>query len=184
MRLSASKTLAACAAVLAVVAMTAASCDDSSSGDAQSTGQTLTESTFKQQQAAVPYPAAQLRTSLERQNLKDRLLRLNKPSKVGYVYLMNFGKIVGYYVIRGKVSNTDSQLTTSTTILRDGSGASGGGNLAFAAPGDDGSYGVNETGNFFFTAEGVLVETDLNYLYADSPLPVNAPKLNASGPSK
>jgi hypothetical protein len=174
-------TLSALAAVGLIASL--AACDSTKAGDAQTTGQALTESTFKQQQAAVPYPAAQLRTSLERQNLKERLLRLNSPSKIGYVYLMNFGKIVGYYVIKGKVSNTDSQMTTSTTVMRD-AGSNSGGNLAFPAPGDDGSYGVNESGNFFFTAEGVLVETDLTYLYSDAPLPVDAPKLNAGGPSK
>jgi hypothetical protein len=96
---------------------------------------------------------------------------------------MNFGKIVGYYAIRGKVSSTQSQMTTSTTVQMD-QGQYGGGNITYPAPSDDGSYGPNETGNFFFTTENVLVETDLNYLYADAPLPVNAPKLNAAGPTK
>jgi len=167
--------------VVLTVLLTASSCDDPKS-TAQQTGQQLTENTFAQQQAAVPYPSAQLRTSLERANLRDRLLRLNSPSKIGYVYLMNFGKIVGYYVIKGKVSNTDSQMTTSTTVDRRSD--TSGGAVTYPAPGDDGSYGANETGNFFFTAENVLVETDLNYLYADAPLPVNAPKLNGTSPTK
>lgn len=174
-------TTIALAAAITLAGVTA--CDSQPGSTAQQTGQQLTENTFAQQQAAVPYPSSQLRTSLERQNLKDRLLRLNIPSKIGYVYLMNFGKIVGYYVIRGKVSNTDSQMTTSTTVDTNNF-AGGGGAVTYPAPGDDGSYGVNETGNFFFTAEGVLVETDLNYLYADAPLPVNAPKLNAGAPTK
>ena len=175
------KASIALTAIAAVVALSA--CDDGPKDSAQATGQALTETTFKQQQVAVPYPGAQLRNSLERKNLSDRLLRLNSPSKVGYVYLMNFGKIVGYYVIKGKVSNTDSQLTTSTTVERH-TGDTGGGNIAYDAPGDDGSYGANESGNFFFTAENVLVESDLNYIYSDSPLPVDAPKLNAGAPSK
>lgn len=176
-------TKIAAALAVAVVLVTASSCDDTTKGTAQQTGQAQTEAAFAQQQAAVPYPAAQLRDSLERKNLKDRLLILNKPSKVGYVYLISFAKIIGFYAIRGKVSNTDSQMTTSTTVERH-RGSDGGGNLAFPAPGDDGSYGPNETGNFFFTTEGVLVETDLPYLYADAPLPIDVPRLNGAAPSK
>ena len=36
----------------------------------------------------------------------------------------------------------------------------------------------NKPGVFFFTTNGVLVETSMNYIYSDSPLPVDAPKLN------
>ena len=173
-----------CTIALSVVTlMTVTSCsEEPSKGSAQQSGQALTETTFKQQQTAVPYPAAQLRSSLERSNLAARLITLNKPSKIGYVYLINFGKIIGYYSIKGKVSNTDSQLTTSTTIEKHSD--VGGGNLSYPAPGDDGTYGPNESGNFFFTTEGVLVESDLQYLYADAPLPIDVPRLNAAGPSK
>ena len=170
-------------AAMAFVAVSASSCDSSPVSSAQESGQKLTEQAFSQQQAAVPYPVSQLRSSLERQNLSEKLVRLNKPSKIGYVYLMNFGKIVGYYVIRGKVSSNQSQMTTSTTVDHNNFG-SGSGAITYPAPGDDGSYGANEQGNFFFTAENVLVSTDLNYLYSDSPLPVDAPKLNAAGPTK
>lgn len=176
------KIISGLAVIVAVVAVSASSCDDPPKTTAQQSGQTLTENTFAQQQAAVPYPGTQLRNSLERANLRARLLAFNSPSKIGYVYLMSMGKVIGYYTIKGKVSNTDSQMTTSTTVERHAD--TGGGNINYPAPGDDGSYGANESGNFFFTAEGVLVETDLNYLYADAPLPVNAPKLNGSAPSK
>jgi len=35
------------------------------------------------------------------------------------------------------------------------------------APGDDGSYGANEDGIFFFTTEGAYVTTNLDYLFAE-----------------
>jgi hypothetical protein len=165
--------------VVAILTMVTGCTGDSPKGSAQATGQKLTETAFAKQQAAVPYPADQLTSSLERSNLRRRLLELNKPDKLGYVYIINFGKIIGYYAIKGKVSNTDSQMTTSTIVEHHGDNG-GGGNITYPAPGDDGSYGVNETGNFFFTVEGVLVETDLNYLYADAPLPIDVPRLNAA----
>lgn len=155
-------------AALAVAAL-ALGLSACSSSDAQSTGQALTEEAFAQQQAAVPYPASELRSSLERTNLKNRLLRTNKPDAIGYVYLMNFGQIVGYYTIKGKVSSTQSQMTTSDLYI--GNGA------VVAAPGDDGSYGLNESGIFFFTTEGQMVTTSLDYIWSDNPISVDVPRL-------
>jgi hypothetical protein len=161
--------------LIVLVAATAGSCDSAPSApSAQSSGQAETETAFAQQRAAVPYPVAELKDSLERRNLRERLLRTNQPNKIGYVYLLSFaGQPLGYYVIKGKVSSTDSQMT-ATDMVVDGTR----GSVTVPAPGDDGSYGKNEPGIFFFTSEGSMVTTNLNYLYSDAPLPLNVPKLN------
>lgn len=145
--------------------------------DAQSQGEALTEQAFEQQSKAVPYPVSELQDSLERRNLKERLLRQNDADKIGYVYILSFGEFIGYYTIKGKVSSTQSQMTASELTM--GQGCSGCGKLAVTAPGDDGSYGENEQGVFFFTTEGTMVQTSTDYLYADQPLAVNnVPELN------
>ena len=46
------------------------------------------------------------------------------------------------------------------------------------APGDDGSYGANEAGVFFFTTEGAMVTTSLDYIVSDQPINISATKLN------
>lgn len=169
------------AACLAVIALTGvAACENEAKKDsAQSTGQQQTEDAFKQQQAAVPYPADRLKDSLERRNLAERLLRTNQPNKIGYVYLLSLtGTPLGYYVIKGKVSSTDSQMTTSELIVTNCHYGSACNDVTVPAPGDDGSYGTNERGIFFFTAENAMVTTSLDYLYSDQPLPLNVPKLN------
>jgi len=160
------------AAVTVGLTTTAGACDDQKG--AQATGQKQTEQAYAQQAAAVPYPADQLRDSLERRNLRERLLRTNKPDAIGYIYLMSFGRIIGYYTVKGKVSSTQSQMTTDQLELDHGSY----GQAVVNAPGDDGSYGQNESGIFFFTTEGAMVTTDLNYVWADQPLPVDVPQLN------
>lgn len=149
---------------------------------AQGSGQAQSETAFSQQQAAVPYPVSALTDSTERRNLRERLLRFNKPDRIGYVYIFNFGKVIGYYAIKGKISNPDSQMTTSNLIERSGCGSSCGYAVTVPAPGDDGSYGSNERGIFFFTTEGALVETSNEYLYSDQPIATFAtlPKLNGT----
>lgn len=129
--------------------------------------------------SAVPHPLAAIKAGgfLERKNLAERLTRFSKANKVGYVYLMSFGKFVGYYVIKGKISATESQMTT-TVQTWDCGGADG---ACFVdSIGDDGSFGHNEggaAGIFFFTSNGTMVETTLDWLYADQPLSVDVPNL-------
>jgi hypothetical protein len=156
-----------------------AACSESTpSTSAQKEGQAVTEQAFDQQSKAVPYPVAELKDSLERQNLRDRLLRTNKPEAIGYVYLMNFGQIVGYYTVKGKVSSTNSQMTTDQLIIKD---CNNNGNGCYSsvvnAPGDDGSYGPNEQGIFFFTTEGAMVTTSLDYIWADNQIAIDVPRL-------
>lgn len=166
---------AALVAMAAVASIAVAGCDGNRS-KAQSSGQAQTEQAYAQQAAAVPYPADELKDSLERRNVRDRLLRTNKPNAIGYVYVMSFGKIIGYYTVKGKVSSTQSQLTNTDLIEHHGD--TGGGNVTVPAPGDDGSYGDNEPGIFFFTSDGAMVTTNLDYIWADQPLPVDVPLLN------
>lgn len=150
-------------------------------------GQKLSEQAFDQQSKAVPYPADQLTDSQERRNLKERLLRQNDPDRIGYVYILSFGKFLGYYTIKGKVSSTQSQMTPSD--LSDyacDDGLSGCQVEIKEAPGDDGSYGPNEDGVFFFTTEGALIQLPSDaYVYTDQPIAIGTiPELNGQGAVK
>lgn len=168
------------AIAVAVATLTLAGCDQGPPpSSAQKDGQALTEQAYQQQAKAVPYPASELTDSLERRNLKNRLLRTNKPNAIGYVYILGMnGDFVGYYVIKGKVSSTQSQMTTTDLVQGCGSNSNYSCAVTVQAPGDDGSYGANEPGIFFFLSDGTMVTTSMDYIVSDQPLPVNAPKLN------
>lgn len=124
---------------------------------------------------AVPYPMSVVRTGgfLERKNLVERLRRFSARDKIGYVYIMSFGKFVGYYTIRGKLSSTLSQLTNTQQTWE----ASRDQDTIVESIGDDGSFGDNEDGMFFFTTNGTLVQTNLEYVYSDQPLAIDVPNL-------
>jgi hypothetical protein len=171
------KILALTCALLLALGLT--SCSSGTSSGAQQQGQQQTEIAFGQQSAAVPYPVSQLRDSLERRNVRERLLRQNNPNAIGYVYLLgDTGTYIGYYVIKGKVSSTQSQMTTDQLATWTCKANDGCSPVVVDAPGDDGSYGANEAGVYFFTVEGVMVTTDMRYIVSDAPLKVDAPKLN------
>jgi hypothetical protein len=97
--------------------------------------------------AAVPYPIDLMTDSLERRMLRERLLRFNKANKIGYLYVFNMGveKPIGYYVIKGKVSATESQMSNPTQTWKDSSSSTGYG-MSAESIGDDGSFGPEEGG--------------------------------------
>lgn len=159
--------------MLFAVTLTACTNEVATSG-AQQQGQEVTEQAFKQQSAAVPYPADQLKDSLERENLRRRLLITNKPDSIWYVYLLLEGvdHPIGFYTIKGKISNTDSQMTTDQLITWTCKDSHGCVPVVVNAPGDDGSYGPNEDGDFFFTTDGAYVSMNLKRIVSDQPVPV------------
>lgn len=124
------------------------------------------------------YPAKLLTDSLEMRNLREKLLRFNDPSKLGWAYLFTpLGQLIAILPVKGKISSTQSTMTTSVGVYKssNGSGNSGGGNVPVDLPGDDLSFGPNEggpAGKFFFTADDVYVFWDGPILYLDAPLEV------------
>jgi hypothetical protein len=148
-------------------------CTHTSSG-AQATGQKQTEQAYAKQSAAEPYPAAKLNDSLERKNLREKLLRYNNPSKISYVYLLSqTGGIYAYFTVKGKVSSNSSQMTTDQLVTWQCNDSSCD-HAVVSAPGDDGSYGPDEPGIFFFTTDNVMVTWDGPYLLTDAPMKVNS----------
>lgn len=112
--------------------------------------------------------------SLEIKNLKAKRDREESASAERYLYLMSFGKVIGYYVTKGKISSNGSQigpeLELANRSYRDSS--------VLDSAQDDGSYGDGDPGIFFFTADGTMVVTDLDYIQSDAPLPIDVPRLS------
>lgn len=172
------KFYAIIAALLMVFALSSCTSDPDNNEQRQD-AQELSSKALDSQVKAVPYPADQLKDSLERRNLRERLLRQNDPDKVGYVYILSFGKFLGYYTIKGKVSSTQSQMNPGDDVSGDMCGSGCSEHIVSESAGDDGSYGENEPGVFFFTTDGVMVQVSTDYIYSDEPVNVaNVPELN------
>lgn len=108
--------------------------------------------------------------SLECKNLREKEKRNSDPNRIGYVYLYNFdGSIKGYFVVKGKVSSTQSQMGGMDMIV-DVCKNSDYCPEVMEAAGDDGTYGPNESGIFFFLANGTMVTYSGEYILTDKPL--------------
>lgn len=177
--------LALAAFILAITCLSA--CSTSSASKQQAIQNGIAATTAQKFNSAVPYPyqGANMPTDpLERENLARRLATQNSSGSTAYVYLFTYsGQVIGYYVIKGKVSSTGSQMT-STQINVDCSTGSQNATCTNDAIGDDGTYGPEEGGQngvFFFTTTGTLVETNQPWVSSTTPIPVyaNVPQLDA-----
>lgn len=184
-RVRALLTLAVCL-LLGIVLL--AACTSSSAQSSVDAGNQVAQTEYTLFNAAVPYPFARTAPSdpLERKNLAARLVQYNAAGNTNYVYVFAWGSAqpIGYYAIRGKVSSTGSQMT-STQQITNCAGDHGGSCSAVEAIGDDGSYGPNEGGQngvFFFTTAGTLIETDQPFMVSSAPIKLFAavPQLDAA----
>lgn len=173
------RVIGATAAGLALAASLAACMGDGTSSS-QSQGQKTTEAYSNKLTSAQPYPLSQMNSSDERANLRERLLRLNNPNKIGYLAtLTQNGQVMQYFTIKGKPSSMGSQLTPTQNINRS-EGSGGGGNTTTESMGDDGSYGPEECaayGIFFFDTNQVMHEWCGLWAYSDAPMHLTQPPL-------
>jgi type II secretory pathway pseudopilin PulG len=126
---------------------------------------------------AVPIPTVSY--FQEKRTIAKWASRWDKPSVPTYVYLVSFGKILGYYVADGKPASTKSYLMPEEEAF----GNSSAGFTTLSTPDIDGTYGDNNPGIRFFTAEGAAVEwagDGASYLYSDTLINFgyDVPKLN------
>lgn len=184
------------AALVAVSTLSLAACNDSkpsSASSAQKRQNAASGAISEKFTKAVPYPYLYETPTdpLEMKNLARRLKQFNSKGSTGYVYLYAgmTDKVIGYYVINGKVSSTGSQMTsTQINVNCSGLNDSGGQACTVDAPGDDGSYGPSEGGSngvFFFTTNGTLIETVQPWVYSSTPIKLysSVPQLDAKASS-
>lgn len=118
-------------------------------------------------------PPMKLEWSLERHNINKRTELWNDKNKVSYIYLVSYGKVMSFFPIKGKVSSVNSQITNPSQLVR--KHYSSGGTYVMPSPAEDGSYGTNGDGIYFFTTDGTYVEWAGEYMLCDKPLKLATP---------
>ena len=118
--------------------------------------------------AAIPPP--KLQTSLERKNLVERLERINAENMTGCIYLINYGTVMAFYPVRGKVTSLNAYLSGDEKVESKHQNYY----IPVESPDFDGAYGKNSDGIFFFTADSnAYVEWHGDYLWSDQCLKLN-----------
>lgn len=134
----------------------------------------VADSNFAAQKENDPIPP--LSDSLERGNIIEHLKRNNQADRVRYIYLLaDTGGIYAYFVIKGKVTSTGAQLTPTDDIVDPCTADFC--PTVVQGPTDDGSYGGDEGGIYFFTDTGMEVQWNGRWLLTDEPLKIQTPTL-------
>lgn len=113
--------------------------------------------------------------SLEKENLQEKREREDDATAIRYLYLMSFGQIIGYYVTQGKISSNGSQMGPESEVVQPCTSCD---RYVVDSAQDDGSYGDGDPGIFFFTTDGTMVVTSLDYIQSDQPLAIDVPRLD------
>lgn len=160
--------------VLAMMAILFTSCLETVP-DARDIAEKAQKESAMQAASAVPIPVVSY--FQEKRTIAKWAKRWDQPAIVTYVYLVSFGNIIGYYVADGKPASTRSYLLPEESIQSYSSYWA----VTTSNPDIDGTWGDNNPGIRFFTAEGTAVEwagNGASYIYSDAPLPINVPRLN------
>ena len=166
-------------AVAIVVSVTFMGCsNDVPAANTYQTDSKKVEETAQKLQNATPIP--DLSNSAERQNIARRATTFDDVNKVSYIYLINYGKVMAWYSIKGKVSSLNSYLSPVDKLVNGkGDRCSNNGSdypcYLVGAPDIDGAYGENADGIFFFTTEGIYIEYVGDYMMSDEYLKVSTP---------
>jgi hypothetical protein len=116
-------------------------------------------------------PAPTISYSNDRAEIASRLTTWNDPNKIGYVYLIDYGKVMAFYTIKGMVVSTNSYDTPMTAPLDSNDSQSS----VVDLPDLDGTYGSNPNSIFFYTTSGVYVEWQGDYMLTDQPMQLVTP---------
>lgn len=114
-----------------------------------------------------------LKDSIALDNLQKRRDRENDPNKIRYIYLVNFGKPFGYYVAKGNITSNGAQMAPEQEVIK----GYGGEGYVLDSASDDNTYGASDPGIFFFTADGTMISTSLDYIQSDQPIAIDVPRL-------
>jgi len=154
---------------LVLIAILATSCYDYKNSTAE-IEQRKTE--VNQSKLIKAQPPVSLDWSLERDQINRRTTRWNDKNKTSYVYLLSdMGTIIAYFPIKGKVSSVNSQITNPEQLALSRKGAKDGFHYVdgvLPSPAEDGSYGTNGDGIFFFLTDGTYMEWNGKYLLCDN----------------
>lgn len=113
----------------------------------------------------------------EVKNLKEKQRREENPNTVRYVYVSSFGKPMGYYMTKGKISSNGSQQGPELDLIDNCDSTCSG--TAVDSKQDDGSYGDKDPGIFFFTTDGTMVVlVGYQTMQSDQPLAFDVPQLH------
>lgn len=170
------------AAILVIAAVVTTGCTIDATTPAEPKN-AMQQSNDIQKKVTDSVPVPKIDTSSERANVAKRATLFNVETKISYIYLVNYGKVMAFYTVKGKVSSLRSYMTPTEKLVNangdnctrkdeEGGYSESDSHQCYTVEASDidGTYGENVDGIFFFTTEGAYVEWKGDYMMSDQPL--------------
>lgn len=150
------KKLAIGAVVSALAITTLAGCEEPTEIEKQEQAKVKNAMTLFQQ-TKVP----KINKSLERENIRQRILVSNDANTLQWIYPMSAGRVIGRFPVKGKVTSGSKRLTSSQNYVM---------NQGYTeAPDEMGAYGSSSPYIFWFDPAGQIYQWQGDYFV--SPVP-------------
>jgi outer membrane murein-binding lipoprotein Lpp len=162
--------------ICAVAFILIAGCDEKEKNKQPTAVQDMQDLEKNQKRLMNAVKSPELKNSLAREAIARRLKELDQKNAISYIYLLSdSGKVVTYYTVSGVVQSLNSYLTAMEQVVEMERKKTVTGNnstelVTLEAPDNDGTFGKNVDGIFFFTTEGARVEWNGKFLWATQPL--------------
>lgn len=147
------------------------------------TGCTVTEQTTMQQQQQEKLNQAekvmeqtkvpQFNQSLERENIRQRLLVSNDPTTLQWIYPMSAGRVIGRFPVKGKVTSGGKRLTSSDMFVDGIDMGDTWGQVSVEAPDEMGTYGSSGEYIFWFDPAGRIHQHRGDYFVSPVPYQID-----------
>lgn len=110
--------------------------------------------------------------SLERENIRNRLIVSNDPNTLQWIYPMSAGRVIGRFPVKGKVTSGGKRLT-STDMFTWGDGGEYGQDFVTEAPDEMGTYGNSGDYLFWFDPAGRIHQFKGDYFVSPVPYKID-----------
>ncbi|WCK57279.1 hypothetical protein PP175_29250 (plasmid) [Aneurinibacillus sp. Ricciae_BoGa-3] len=107
----------------------------------------------------------QINKSLERENIRQRILVSNDPNTLMWIYPMSAGRVIGRFPVKGKVTSGGKRLTATTEFNNAGN--------TLESPDEMGTYGASGDYIFWFDPAGRYHQHKGDYFLSPVPYKID-----------
>lgn len=105
----------------------------------------------------------------EQENVLRNAKLTSDPGLAGFLVQFSYGRPIGYYTVKGKVTSCSKRLERPEELIHGDSGEFGG-DFVVDAPSYDGTYGHTDPNCYYFwTTSDRYVRSNMEYSYSDQP---------------
>lgn len=114
-------------------------------------------------------PVPKLTHSLERENIRKRIILTNDPNTLQWIYPISNGRVIGRFPVKGKVTSGQKRLTSAMRVNTSGYQN----DVVTDYPDEQGAYGSSNEYIFWFDPAGNIYQWEGDYFVSTVPYEID-----------